>query len=221
MPLQNRVTPTGDIIAAPHRGMFTGNRGIIHDPATKTLLRKRWSSPAWITCVCEFRGWRRKVMGGRSWTELFFLDEATALAAGHRPCFECRRQDALRFAEAWRMGHGLQMRPRAAEMDAVLHPQRVAKEEGHSTGLRGVAGLPDGVFVRGWHAAHLVVRGNLLAWTLEGYVPIGSPPHVEVEIITPPAIVAALSAGYRPMLHPTAARALESDAQHGMEGEVA
>ena len=95
-------------------------------------------------------------------------------------------------------------------------PAGVAKEEGHSTGLRGVAGLPDGVFVRGRHAAHLVVRGNLLAWTLEGYVPIGSPPHVEVEIITPPAIVAALSAGYRPMLHPTAARALESDAQHGM-----
>src|SRR5260370_38849235 len=85
MPLQNRVTPTGDIIATPHRGLFTGNRGIIHDPATKTLTR-RWASQAWLTCACEFRGWRRKVMGGRSWTELFFLDEATALAAGHRPC---------------------------------------------------------------------------------------------------------------------------------------
>ncbi|RZI37603.1 hypothetical protein EGT07_38460, partial [Herbaspirillum sp. HC18] len=80
MPLQNRVTPTGDIIATPHRGMFTGNRGIIHDPATKTLLKKRWSSPAWIICLCEFRGWRRPVMARRSWTELFFLDEATAFA---------------------------------------------------------------------------------------------------------------------------------------------
>ena len=79
MPLQNRVTPTGDIIAVSDRGLFTGNRGIIHDPATKTLLRKRWSSPAWLTCVCEFRGRRREVMAGRSWTELFFLDEATAL----------------------------------------------------------------------------------------------------------------------------------------------
>ena len=108
MPLQNRVTPTGDIIATPHRGLFTGNRGIIHDPATKTLLKKRWSSPAWITCVCEFRGWRREVMGGRSWTELFFLDEATAFAAGHRPCFFCRRDDANRFRAAWEKGNGVQ-----------------------------------------------------------------------------------------------------------------
>src|SRR5256885_17076836 len=84
MPLQNRVTPTGDIIATPHRGMFTGNRGIIHDPATKTLTR-RWASRAWLTCLCDFRGWRREVMDGRSWTELFFLDEATAFAAGDRP----------------------------------------------------------------------------------------------------------------------------------------
>ena len=91
MALQNRVLPTGDIVADPHRGMFTGNRGIIHDPATKTLLKKRWSSPAWLVCVCEFEGRWREVMGGRSWTELFFLDEAVALAAGHRPCFFCRR----------------------------------------------------------------------------------------------------------------------------------
>src|SRR4030088_842899 len=85
MPLQNRVTPFGDIIADPHRGLFTGNRGIIHDPATKSLLNKRWASPAWLICLCEFRGWRREVMGKRSWTELFFLDEATAPAAGHPP----------------------------------------------------------------------------------------------------------------------------------------
>src|SRR5258708_14227150 len=93
MPLQNRVTPTGDIIATPYRGMFTGNRGIIHDPATKTLTR-RYASRAWLTCVCEFKGLRREVMGGRSWTEVFFLDEATALAAGHPPCFFCRPDDA-------------------------------------------------------------------------------------------------------------------------------
>ena len=106
MPLQNRVTPSGDIIATPHRGLFTGNRGIIHDPATKTLTR-RWASKAWLTCVCEFRGRRRKVMGGRSWTELFFLDEATAFAAGHRPCFFCRRDDAKRFRAAWEAGNGV------------------------------------------------------------------------------------------------------------------
>jgi len=92
MPLQNRVTPFGDIIATPARGMFTGNRGIIHDPATRTLLRRRWTTKSWIVCACEWKGIRRDVMGGRSWTELFFLDEATALAAGHRPCFLCRRE---------------------------------------------------------------------------------------------------------------------------------
>jgi hypothetical protein len=91
MPLQNRVTPFGDIVAIPQRGMFTGNRGIIHDPATRTLLKRRWASKAWLVCLCEFRGRRRAVMSGRSWTELFFLDEAVALAAGHRPCFFCVR----------------------------------------------------------------------------------------------------------------------------------
>jgi hypothetical protein len=87
MPLQNRVTPFGDIVAIAQRGLFTGNRGIIHDPATKTLLKKRWATKAWLICVCDYKGRRREVMGGRSWTELFFLDEAVALAAGHRPCF--------------------------------------------------------------------------------------------------------------------------------------
>src|SRR6202035_5660480 len=126
MPLQNRVTPTGDIIATPHRGIFTGNRGIIHDPATKTLLKKRWSSPAWLTCVCEFRGWRRKVMGRRSWTELFFLDEATAFAAGHRPCFFCRREDAKRFRAAWEAGNGV-IGLSAKAMDQVLHAERLER----------------------------------------------------------------------------------------------
>ena len=106
--------------------MFTGNRGIIHDPATKTLLKKRWASPAWITCVCEFRGWRRKVMGGRSWTELFFLDEATAFAAGHRPCFFCRRDDANRFRAAWEEGNGV-ANILARDIDAVLHGERLER----------------------------------------------------------------------------------------------
>ena len=124
MPLQNRVTPTGDIIATPHRGMFTGNRGIIHDPATKTLTR-RWAGRAWLTCLCDFRGWRREVMGGRSWTELFFLDEATAFSAGHRPCFFCRRQDANRFRAAWEKGNGF-ANVRAGDIDAVLQAERLS-----------------------------------------------------------------------------------------------
>jgi len=147
MPLQNRVTPFGDIIATAHRGMFTGNRGIIHDPATKTLLKRRWSTRAWLTCVCEFRGRRREVMGGRSWTELFFLDEATAFAAGHRPCFFCRREDANRFRAAWEKGNGAS-RLRADDIDAVLHRERL---EGKRKRLHGLpmplSQLPDGAMV--------------------------------------------------------------------------
>ena len=135
MPLQNRVTPTGEIIATPHRGLFTGNRGIIHDPTTKTLLTRRWASQAWLTCVCEFRGRRREVMGGHSWTELFFLDEATAFAAGHRPCFFCRRDDANRFRTAWEEGNGV-TNVLARDIDAVLHRERL---EG---GRRSTGGAP-------------------------------------------------------------------------------
>ncbi len=147
MPLQNRVTPSGDIIATPHRGMFSGNRGIIHDPATKTLTR-RWASQAWLTCVCEFRGRRRDVMGTHSWTELFFLDEATAFAAGHRPCFYCRRDDANRFRAAWEEGNG-GANLLAREIDAVLHRERL---DGRAKRLHplpmAMAKLPDGAMVQ-------------------------------------------------------------------------
>src|SRR4051794_29612561 len=119
MSLQNRVTPFGDIVAIPQRGMFTGNRGIIHDPTTRTLLNRRWTSKAWLVCVCEFRGRRRTVMGARSWTELFFLDEAIALAAGHRPCFFCRRDPAKSFFGALASGTAARG-PRAAATDAIL-----------------------------------------------------------------------------------------------------
>src|SRR5687768_2583878 len=124
MPLQNRVTAFGDIVAISQRGIFTGNRGIIHDPRTRTLLKKRWATKAWLICLCEYKERRRAVMGGRSWTELFFLDEAVALAAGHRPCFFCRRRAAEAFRQAWAKGRGVSA-PRAAEMDAVLHAERL------------------------------------------------------------------------------------------------
>src|SRR5450631_1559254 len=146
MPLQNRVTPTGDIIATPHRGLFTGNRGIIHDPATKTLTR-RWAGKAWLTCLCDFRGRRREVMARRSWTELFFLDEATALAAGHRPCFFCRRDDANRFRAAWQAGNGVGS-VGARDIDAVLHRERL---DGRAKRLHALPvprqQLPDGAML--------------------------------------------------------------------------
>ena len=203
MPLQNRVTPTGDIIATPHRGLFTGNRGIIHDPATRTLLRKRWSSPAWITCLCEFRGWRRKVMGGRSWTELFFLDEATAFAAGHRPCFFCRRDDANRFRAAWEKGNGV-ADIRAREMDSVLHSERLerGKKRLHPLPMP-VAQLPDGAMVQQGEESFLILQGRALQWSMAGYSEAERAID-NAQLLTPPSTLRALNAGYRPVLHPSA-----------------
>jgi hypothetical protein len=203
MPLQNRVTPTGDIVADLHRGLFTGNRGIIHDPATKTLLRKRWSSPAWITCLCEFRGWRRSVMGRRSWTELFFLDEATAFAAGHRPCFFCRRDDANRFRAAWQEGNGV-VDIRAREIDAVLHRERLERGRKRLHPLpTPVAQLPDGVMVQSAGESFLIVQGGALQWSMAGYR--GTDGAIDdAMLLTPPSTLRALSAGYRPVLHPSA-----------------
>ena len=203
MPLQNRVTPTGDIVADVNRGIFTGNRGIIHDPATKTLLKKRWSSPAWITCVCEFRGWRRKVMGGRSWTELFFLDEATAFAAGHRPCFFCRRDDANRFRSCWQQGNGVSD-IRAKEIDAVLHRERMdrGKKRLHPLPMP-VAELPDGAMVQAGAESFLVLRGRVLQWSMAGYRR-ASAAIDDAMLLTPPSTLRAISAGYRPVLHASA-----------------
>jgi hypothetical protein len=203
MPLQNRVTPSGDIVADPHRGLFTGNRGIIHDPLTKTLLKKRWASPAWLTCVCEFRGRRRKVMGGRSWTELFFLDEATALAAGHRPCFYCRRDDANRFRAAWEAGNGV-VDTLARDIDAVLHLERLDRGRKRLHPLpMPVEKLPDGAMVQVSSEYFLIVRGGALRWSMAGYRE-GDDAIGDAMLLTPPSALRAISAGYRPLLHPSA-----------------
>jgi hypothetical protein len=204
MPLQNRVTPFGDIIATPHRGTFTGNRGIIHNPATKTLLRKRWSSPAWIICLCEFRGRWREVMGGRSWTELFFLDEATAFAAGHRPCFYCRRDDATRFRAAWEQGNGLG-RTLARELDAVLHRERLdhGKKRLHPLPMPWNE-LPDGAMVAQDGESFLIAQRRALKWSPEGYSEAGQSLDRAL-LLTPPSTLRTFSAGYRPVLHPSAA----------------
>jgi hypothetical protein len=183
--------------------LLTGNRGIIHDPATKTLLNRRWASPAWIACVCEFRGRRREVMGGRSWTELFFLDEATAFAAGHRPCYYCRRDDALRFRAAWERGNGVTS-VRAPEIDAVLHRERL---EGRKKRLHPLPApieqLPDGAMVAVGGESYVIAKGEPLRWSFEGYL------HTDVDasaamLLTPPSTLRALSAGYQPVLHPSA-----------------
>ena len=202
MPLQNRVTPSGDIIATPHRGLFTGNRGIIHDPATKTLTR-RWASKAWLTCVCEFRGRRREVMGGRSWTELFFLDEATAFAAGHRPCFFCRRDDANRFCAAWDAGNGT-TKVLARDIDPVLHHERLdgRKKRLHPLPMRWEQ-LPDGAMVQAGAESFLILGGRALLWSPAGYGEVRSEIS-DAKLLTPPSTVRAFVAGYKPILHPSA-----------------
>jgi hypothetical protein len=203
MPLQNRVTPFGEIVAVPERGTLTGNRGIIHDPATRRLLGKRWATKAWITCRCDYKGIRRAVMATRSWTELFFLDEATALAAGHRPCFLCRREAAQAFQRAWTVGNG-GPRPTAPQIDAVLHRERLQGRVKRIHALaHGSADLPDGTMIAVRDQAWLMVAGRPLLWLPGGYRRVSAPLDAD-GLITPPSTVAALRAGYRPLLHPSA-----------------
>ena len=211
MPLQNRVLPTGEIVALPLRGLFTGNRGIIHDPETKTLLARRWSSKAWIICVCEFQGRRRDVMATRSWTELFFLDEATAMAAGHRPCFYCRRPAATAFAAAWARAHHppheRQPRASAKEIDAVLHQQRLQDGAPRRHPLpAALPALPDGAMVLAPTSgtSFVIVQGRALQWHPDGYRPASPIDAAELQLLTPPATLRAFAAGYRPVLHPSA-----------------
>ena len=200
MALQNRVTPFGEIIAIPERGMFMGNRGIIHDPVTRTLLSRHWTTKAWIVCRCDYKDVRRKVMGGRSWTELFFLDEATALAAGHRPCFFCRREAAQRFQSCWARGHGV-ARPSAPTMDAKLHAERLDGKAKRLHPLPGaISELPDGAMVAAEGVAFLIAGGRAFRWRPVGYKPVGAAP-VEAQLLTPPSTLRALAAGYRPVLH--------------------
>ncbi|MBL0373943.1 hypothetical protein JJB09_18120 [Rhizobium sp. KVB221] len=201
MTLQNRVTPFGEILAIPQRGMFTGNRGIIHDPSTRTLLKRRWTSKAWLICACEFQGRRRTVMGGQSWTELFFLDEAIALAAGHRPCFFCRRNAALAFRAAWADARGEKI-PSAAAMDALLHRERIdhGRKRIHPVPAP-LANMPDGTVVIANGSAFTRADGSFYRWTEQGY---GAPERVEQAdgLLTPPSTYAALRAGYLPIMHP-------------------
>jgi hypothetical protein len=201
MALQNRVTPFGDVVAIAQRGLFTGNRGIIHDPATKTLLRKRWTTKAWLVCVLEYNGKRREVMGRRSWTELFFLDEAIALAAGHRPCFFCRRRDAEAFRAAWAEAQGGEA-PRASGIDAVLHAERVDRGHKRVHPVPGPIGeLPDGTVIVAGGSAYTLAHRRAFRWSERGYEAMEEIPRAD-GLLTPPSTLLAMRAGYRPVLHP-------------------
>jgi hypothetical protein len=201
--LQNRVTPFGKLIADPARGEMYGNRGgRIHDPATRQLTGRRWASKAWICCVLSFKG-RRRAVWGEGYTELFFCDEVTALAAGHRPCFECRRRDAQSFQAAVALGLGLTLAPRAPEMDARLHPERRAIMAGRG-GSAPAHELPDGAMFALGDAAFGLRGGAALPWTPRGYGRATPLPRGDVRVLTPPTTVTALRAGYAPLWHSTA-----------------
>jgi hypothetical protein len=203
MPLQNRVNPFGNPFATLARGLFMGNRGGRFHTDAKTLTARRWASRQWICCVLDFKGRHRDVWG-RFYTELFFLDEVTALAAGHRPCFECRRADAERFAELWREAHRLGAPPRAPDMDKVLHNERL---DGRTKRLHRarIGDLPDGAMIAAEEGAFAVRGDMLLSWTPQRYDSRKPRPRAGgVDVLTPPSILSVLSAGYQPRWHPSA-----------------
>ena len=201
MPLQNRVLPTGEIVALPARGTLTGNRGIIHRD-DKTLGTSRWSHHAWICCTLDWQGRKRPVMTGRNWTELFFLDEATAFAAGHRPCGYCRRAAYRAYVQAW--GRATGKTPSAKSMDKILHPARVTRERKQVRFEAPLRRLPDGAMIQMNNEAALILNGALHPYTPDGYAtPIVANPDTIVTVLTPEPTVAVLQAGYKPQIHTT------------------
>ena len=207
-PLPNRVTPFGEIVATPARGQFVGNRGIIHRDFE---IARRCGTDGWVICVTDFRGRRRKVMSPGTWTELFFLDEATAFAAGHRPCFYCQRPRAAAFAAAWGDGAGLGREASAKEMDAAMkverrHVRRLpddARRWRENLPIVAAKDLATGAMVEAGGAAYLFAEGRFLRWSFGGYAP--ARPGGPLRLLTPPSVNAAFAAGFSPILHPSAA----------------
>jgi hypothetical protein len=206
MALQNRVTPLSELVADRARGLVYGNRGCLHDETGR--IRRRYAGKRWIACRLEFRGWRRAplLQAGR-FTELFFLDEATALAAGHRPCALCRRDDYVRFVEIWRGLHSGSVD--ADAIDAQLHRERVDPgTRRHRVRKALLDDLPDGAFVLRDGAPWLVLGAELLQWTAAGYAErTPRPARRQAIAITPPSHVAVLRTDWQPLvplLHPSA-----------------
>jgi hypothetical protein len=202
-PLQNRVRPDGAIVATPERGTLLGNRGgRIHDPRTRTLTGRCWASRAWICCLLAYKDWYQEPWTDH-YTELFFVDEVTALAAGHRPCYLCRRPEAIAFAAAVARHDGLAALPRAPALDRRLHAERL---DGGAKRLHDgeLAELPDGAMVSRDGAFLALRAGRLLRWSPAGYDDAGPRPRGRVAVLTPPTALAALAGGYPPRWHPSA-----------------
>jgi hypothetical protein len=201
MPLRNRVTPSGEIIATEARGLLYGNRGVLHDDHGSIV--RAWQVRRWIACVLEFKGRRRQLLRPGRFTELFFLDEATAFAAGHRPCAECRRGDFLRFRQAWAETHpGASLR--VDDIDRTLHAERIAPGGAKRLHEAKLGDLPDGSMVAQEDRAWLVLGGELLAWSPSGYQEQRtSRASAGVLTLTPPSVIAVMQTGYEPGIHPS------------------
>jgi len=201
-PLQNRVTPTGEICAHSARGTLMGNRGILHDDRQQ-LGVARWKHQAWVTCTLAFKERRRSLMASGNYTELFFTDEAVALAAGHRPCGECRHADYARFREAFERAHLELPHPvRAADMDRMMHKARVVSRSREQVTYEAkLLELPEGVFFRAEpDGAPLVCwQGRVWAWAFEGYAAGPETLPDRVEVLTPEPTVKTIAAGYVPV----------------------
>jgi hypothetical protein len=198
--LQNRVDPKGNIIITKARGTLMGNRGQLHG-ATKSILRP-FKLRAWITCLLEFKGWHRPVMAPNQYTELFFLDEATAFAAGHRPCFECRRADYNRFKTAWLTGnpeYEFTQKTSINEIDLIMHRERF--DDGRKVTFEAdINTLPDGVFILIGDKPYLKADNQVYGWTAFGYDTDTLLNHLStVTVLTPKCTVNAFKAGYVPI----------------------
>jgi hypothetical protein len=206
MPRQNRVNPFGELISTSSHGLFMGNRGVLHDDQGN-LTEKRWTNPHWIICLTEFKGRKQPLMSPGCYTELFFFDEALALAAGHRPCAECRRKAFNHFKQAWVKGNShldLPERVGVDTIDKVLHEERVTSDRKKVTYLEELSDLPQGTFVsltKTPDKAFLIWYGVLWQWTPEGYIegPKVSP-MTKVNVLTPASLVNAMKAGYLPVV---------------------
>ena len=203
MPRQNRVTPFSALVAVSERGTLMGNRGCLHDD--RGQIRRAFQGRRWIICRLSFKGRRRIVMTPGQYTELFFLDEATALAAGHRPCAECQRERFNLFRDYWRQAHG-GGRPAATEIDAALHAERTSEAARRAHLCESLAGLPDGVMLTDDEQhAYLAANGRLFRWSAGGYEPVKAGRlRLPARLLTPAAILRVLRAGYPVDIHPSA-----------------
>jgi hypothetical protein len=200
--LQNRVDPFGNIIKVPDRGAWLGNRGVIHN-SDKQIVRP-YKLKAWITCALFFRGRHREVMLPDRWTELFFLDEATAFSAGHRPCFQCRYHDHIRFKQFWLKGnpeYGFDAKTPVSKIDDIIHAERISADKTKVTYTAALNHLPDGTFILHNNLPCLMAKGRFYRWSPAGYLkPVTLPQTGLVTVLTPKSFVEMYKAGYVPQM---------------------